>query len=236
MKKAGLNLVIVLALIAPSLQAVHAQDSTAHAVDTTATTPPPPPAESSAPSEPSTFRFNFSAGLAFSSLTTNSYVTKSSSDVGYMVGFSGSTAGNFFIQPGIQFTSYVSNVSFNPNGGAVGADDHFARFNYIRVPVQAGFRLFSRNSAANALPFNVELRLGASGSFLVGTTDIVNGTPFVKDDVESFRPGLVGGLGVQVLFLSLNFEYEAGLSNHFANSKAGDSKLNAFYLIFGGSF
>ena len=156
-----------------------------------------------------------------------------------MVGLTGSTSGNFFLQPGLQFVSYVNTLTYGDSTSTVAQTDHFSRCNYIRIPLQAGFRLFGRSEGGIAPPVNVELRLGASESFLVGATDHVNqgpGEAFVKDDFESMRTGLIVGLGIQVLFLSLNLEYEWGVSNHFSSDASGDATLDALYIVFGGSF
>lgn len=246
MKNTALNLLIVFAMTSITLSQVRSQDSTAvkTAADTVKTaapteTLPPATAEPTSSSDEGGFRFGVTAGMNFSYIGSTPVVPTSQSEIGYMIGVSGSTSGNFFLHPGIQFVSYVNTLTYGDSTATVAQTDHFSRANYIRIPIQAGFRLFGRSSEGIAPPFNVELRLGVSESFLVGATDHINqgpGEAFVSDDFESMRTGLIAGLGVQVLFLSINFEYEWGVTNHFSSDASGDTKLNALYIVFGGSF
>ncbi|HEY6172231.1 MAG TPA: hypothetical protein VIX80_08240 [Candidatus Kapabacteria bacterium] len=258
MHKRAFNLLIVLAMTFATISQVRSQDSTAvkTAADTiktaaptetttpTATTAPAATttaaaSESSSSSSEGGFKFGITAGMNFSYIGSTTIVPTSQSEVGYMVGVSGSTSGNFFLHPALQFVSYVNTLTYGDAATPLTQTVHFSRCNYIRIPIQAGFRLFGRSSEGIAPPFNVELRLGVSESFLVGATDHINqgpGAAFVSDDFESMRTGLIAGLGIQVLFLSINFEYELGVTNHFASERGTDSKLDALYIVFGGSF
>jgi len=253
MHKTAVNLLIVCAMTFAAFSQVRSQDSTAvkttadttkTAAPTETTTPATTTAaatatESSSGSSEGGFRFGVTAGMNFSYIGNTLVVPTSQSEIGYMLGVSGSTSGNFFLHPGIQFASYVNTFTYGDSTSTIAQTEHFSRTNYIRIPVQAGFRLFGRSSEGVAPPFNVEIRLGVSESFLLGATDHINqglGKEFVSDDFESTRTGLIAGLGVQVLFLSINFEYEWGVTNHFSGDASGDTKLNALYIVFGGSF
>lgn len=246
MKKNAMNLLIVLAMTFVTLSEVRSQDSTAvkAAADTVKPTTPTETTTAAASESPSSsdesgFKFGIVTGINFSYIGGSPVVPTNQTEVGYMVGLTGSTSGNFFLQPGLQFVSYVNTLTYGDSTSTVAQTDHFSRCNYIRIPLQAGFRLFGRSEGGIAPPVNVELRLGASESFLVGATDHVNqgpGEAFVKDDFESMRTGLIVGLGIQVLFLSLNLEYEWGVSNHFSSDASGDATLDALYIVFGGSF
>jgi hypothetical protein len=254
MHKRALNLLIVLAMTSITLSQVRSQDSTAvkttaDTVKTAAPTETTTPAatttaaatatESSSSSSEGGFRFGITAGMNFSYIGGSPVIPTNQTEIGYMLGVSGSTTGNFFLHPGIEFASYVNTLTYGDSTAPAAQTVHFSRTNYIRIPLQAGFRLFGRSEGGIAPPFNLELRLGVSESFLVGTTDHVNqglGEAFDSDDFESMRTGLIAGLGVQVLFLSINFEYEWGVTNHFASERGTDAKLDALYIVFGGSF
>ena len=152
-------------------------------------------------------------------------LTDAFSRLGYMIGVRGSLGSNIFFEPAIEFASYGSVITLNDQ------TDHKMRSNYIRVPLQAGVKLFDE------APVNIEVRAGLTESFLVGFTDEVTAgasPAFVKNDISGLRTaGIIGG-GIRVFFLKLDLEYEWGLTNFFKNN--GNSKLNAFYLILGGNF
>jgi hypothetical protein len=155
-------------------------------------------------------------------------ITDAISSLGYMIGVRGSLGANIFFEPAIEFASYGSTITLDLDKQT----DHKMRSNYIRIPLQGGVKVFDE------APVNIEVRAGLSESFLVGFTDAPSGSgsPFLKSDINVARTaGIIGG-GVRVFFLKLDLEYEWGLTNFFANSTYGASKLNALYIILGGNF
>ena len=166
-------------------------------------------------------------GLNFGYYNTVPPVTDAISSLGYMIGIRGSLGDNLFFEPAIEFASYGSTLTDGP----ADITDHKMRSNYIRVPLQAGLKVF------DDAPVNIEVRAGVSESFLVGFTDDVTTGPspaFTKSDIAGTRTaGIIGG-GIKVFFLKLDLEYEWGLTNFFTNN--GNSKLNALYIILGGNF
>jgi hypothetical protein len=161
-------------------------------------------------------------------------ITDAISSLGYMIGVRGSLGSNLFFEPAIEFASYGSTITTfdGLSQDQNSTTDHKMRSNYIRVPLQAGVKVF------DASPINIEVRAGISESFLVGFTDQPSGSgaSFMKSDINVARTaGIIGG-GIRVFFLKLDLEYEWGLTNFFSNSNYGSSKLNALYIILGGNF
>jgi hypothetical protein len=153
------------------------------------------------------------------------------SSLGYMLGARASIGANIFLEPAVEFASYGSTITLDNspiNGYQIGTS-HKMRSNYIRIPIEAGGKIFE------ASPVNVELRVGISESFLVGFTDDAGSAPaFAKSDISLARTGGIIGGGVRVFFLKLDLEYEWALTDFFKDR--GNAKLSALYIILGGNF
>ena len=121
------------------------------------------------------------------------------SRTGFQFGVSYATGGVF----GVIFGGYYSQKGFD-----VANSSDRVRLSYIEVPVMAVVRL----------PFlerTIGPRLygGINGGFEVScsTEGLVSST--FCDETNSFDFGLKGGLGLQVLFIGLDFAYTYGLSD-----------------------
>ncbi len=171
-------------------------------------------------------------GLNFAYVEETPQLLDAASAFGYTLGVAADIGSNLFLQPSVQYSSYGSTVTIP--SASEGDTKHAIRANYIRVPLQAGLRLFE---ASSAIPFNIEGRAGLSQSFLVGFNDRVrsgSGTALSEDDIAGMRTAGIVGAGVRLLFFSLDVEYEFGLTDLFVNN--GSTKLDALYVIFGGNF
>lgn len=146
------------------------------------------------------------------------------SSLGYMIGVQGSVGANIFFEPAVEYASYGSTILMDD------ASRHTMRTNYIRVPLQAGVKVFED------APVNIEVRAGLSESFLTGFTDQSSGPSpaFVKSNINKWRTGAVIGGGVRILFLKLDLEYEWGITDFFSNG-VGPS-FRVFSIILGGNF
>ena len=170
-------------------------------------------------------------GVNFAYVEETPQLLEASSAFGYTLGVAADIGSHLFLQPSLQYSSYGSSVTIP---SAYGDTKHALRVNYIRVPVQAGLRLFEGGSM---IPFNIEGRAGLSQSFRVGFDDKVksgSGSALSEGDIAGMRTAGVVGAGVRLLFFSLDVEYEFGLTDLFVNN--GDTKLDALYIIFGGNF
>ncbi len=170
-------------------------------------------------------QFAVTGGLNYSYFNKVPPVSDAFSSLGYMIGVRGSLGSNFFVEPAIQFTSFGSTLTTSNDATA-----HQMRSNYIRVPLEAGVKLF------DDFPVNLEARAGIGESFLVGYSDQATGKgqPFTRSDINAMRTTAIIGGGVRVLFLKLDVEYEWGLTDFFKNK--GGTDFRAFYIILGGNF
>ena len=171
-------------------------------------------------------QYAVTGGLNFAYFNFTPPITDAISSLGYMIGVRGSLGSNLFFEPAIEFVSYGSTITTLDD-----ATSHQMRSNYIRVPLQAGVKLF------DDFPVNIEARAGIGESFLVGYTDHVAAGPgpaFTKSDINAMRTTAIIGGGIRVFFLKLDLEYEWGLTDFFKNK--GGADFRAFYIILGGNF
>jgi hypothetical protein len=167
-------------------------------------------------------------GINFAYFNSVPPLSDAISSLGYMIGGRASIGANIFLEPAVEYTSYGSTITL-----AGDPTTHKMRSNYIRVPIEAGAKIFEES------PVNIEVRLGLAGSFLVGFTDEPSGSAaaFTKDNISVFRAGGIIGGGVRVFFLKLDLEYEWAMTNFFKdNAGVTDAKQSAFYIILGGNF
>ncbi len=171
-------------------------------------------------------QFGVTGGLNFAYFNQVPPVIDAVSSLGYMLGIRGSVGSNLFFEPSIEYVSFGSTITTLDDGTS-----HQMRSNYIRVPLQAGVKVF------DDFPVNMEIRAGIGESFLVGFTDQVTAGPgpaFGKSDINNMRTtGIIGG-GIRVFFLKFDLEYEWGLTDYFKNR--GGTEFRALYLILGGNF
>lgn len=175
--------------------------------------------------------YRVTGGVNFAYIEERPPLTDAASSLGFMLGVAANVGEHLFLQPSIQYASYGSTVTLP---SVTGDTKHAMRLGFIRVPVQAGLRLFEAESSS---PINLEARAGISESFLIGFSDKVqggSGSELTRDDIAGIRTAGVVGAGVRLLFFSLDIEYEFGLTDIFENSPS--TKLDALYLIFGGNF
>jgi hypothetical protein len=171
-------------------------------------------------------QFGVTGGLNFAYFDKVPPITDAISSLGYMVGIRGSLGSNLFFEPSIEYVSYGSTITTLDD-----ATSHQMRSNFIRVPLQAGVKLF------DDFPVNIEARAGIGESFLVGYTDQVTAGPgpaFTKSDINTMRTTAIIGGGIRIFFLKLDLEYEWGLTDFFKNK--GGTDFRAFYIILGGNF
>ncbi|MEP7235065.1 MAG: outer membrane beta-barrel protein [Ignavibacteriota bacterium] len=171
-------------------------------------------------------QFGVTGGLNFAYFNNVPPVSETFSSLGYMIGLRGSIGSNFFFEPAIEYASFGNTMTTS-----LDATSHQMRSEYIRVPLEAGVKLF------DDFPVNVEARVGIGESFLLGYQDKISsgiGKAFTKSDISPMRTtGIIGG-GIRLFFLKLDLEYEWGLTDFFKNT--GGTDFRAFYIILGGNF
>ncbi len=173
----------------------------------------------SAPAEKPKGRSTFIiyAGPNVSTLRVNSEELSKESKPGYHVGLSWRKSGFFYTQLGVRYNSPVYSVF--PSTGSDSGDHKFS-VSDIDIPITVGLnflggRILGLRAFLGAVPaFNIN----------VGSND----EGFDKDNVNTFIFYGQAGIGVDVLFLSIDIGYNTGFSDLIKNynSKPGQGFVN----------
>ena len=128
---------------------------------------------------------------------------------GFQFGASYATGGVF----GIIVGGYYTEKGFRVTG-----TDEQARLSYIEVPVMGVVRLPFLERTIGPRVYG-----GINGGFEVSCSTEGTVSATFCDETNSFDFGLKGGLGIQVLFIGLDFAYTYGLTDV---AKEEDLKIN----------
>lgn len=165
-------------------------------------------------------------GYSASKLTTNvSDVTKSVKH-NFMAGLFLRVGDKVYLQP---------ELMYHTRGGVLDSAGlkQNVTFKTLEIPLMAGFKLL------NLKVVNLRFMGGPVASFVLDkdvTFDELIQDPFEEADFKNVIWGLDVGLGLDVLFLTLDVRYEFGLNNIYAgesNGKTVDMKNNLFTVGLG---
>lgn len=153
-------------------------------------------------------------GVNFSGVDGNIADFRAEARVGWNAGLDFRLGeGRLFLYPGIQFNNYtarlIQDVSIDP-------DDLLLReettIQALKAPLNLGLRLNRENGLINLF-----VRGGVTPTYVLGLRE-KNGIPFTKDDLNAFTWGANAGLGIDLLFLTIDANYEWGLNDYFSNT------------------
>jgi hypothetical protein len=213
-------------VVAPMDTTVKHVDTTVKHVDTTATSPAAAPAAvattaavATAPTEkpPKKSTFIIYAGPNVSTLHVESADFEKESKTGYHVGLSWRRSGFVFTQLGVRYNSPVYSVF---KQGRADSGDHKFSISDIDVPVTVGLNLLSGRL------LGLRAFISAVPAFNLSVGDNDQGVS--KDNINTFVFYGQVGIGVDVLFLSIDLGYNYGFSDIIKdyNSKPGQGFLN----------
>jgi len=189
------------------------KDTTVTPAATTTQTTESAPAEK--PKGKSTFIIY--AGPNVSTLRVESEELNKESKTGYHIGLSWRKAGFFYTQLGVRYNSPVYSVF---PATASDSGDHKFSVSDIDFPITAGLNFLSGRI------LGLRGFLGVTPAFNIGVGD--NDYDINKDNINTFVFYGQAGIGVDVLFLSIDLGYNYGFSDMIkdVNSKPGQGFLN----------
>jgi hypothetical protein len=198
---------------------VTASDTTITPHDTTGTVTQPaqPTASASAEKPKGRSTFIIYAGPNVSTLRVNSEELNKESKTGYHLGLSWRKSGFFYTQLGVRYNSPVYSVF--PSTGTDSGDHKFS-VSDIDVPITVGLNFLGGRI------LGLRAFLGAVPAFNISVGD--NDEGFDKENVNTFIFYGQAGIGVDVLFLSIDIGYNTGFSDLIKNynSKPGQGFVN----------
>jgi len=140
---------------------------------------------------------------------------------GYQFGGGVLIGDKFYVEPGIQFGRSSKTITVTEDGETSG-DVAFDQ-NFVKIPVYAGYHILGHESDMFALRLFAGPSVSIPGKITSGEEHIG------KDEINSAIWAVDGGVGLDILFLFVEFNYEYSFSDHFVNGES-DAKHTAFFI------
>lgn len=170
-------------------------------------------------------KVNPKVGLNFSALTADGEIIESDGlRVGYNAGLDfriGESENWFYFQPGLHYYSVGAKLVINNNNPAEVRD--IIAINSLKLPMDGGLYLTGTDGA-----LRVRVNAGLVPTILMSVED--NDLFLGKEDFKTFGLGFNAGLGLDLTILTLDFNYEAGITEVF---EAGAARNNIFSISAG---
>ncbi|MGB3587769.1 MAG: hypothetical protein WBA23_14575, partial [Tunicatimonas sp.] len=126
----------------------------------------------------------------------------------------------FFLQPGVHYYSISAQLINDANAERI---DDVVTINSLKVPLNGGVYLTGTDGV-----LAVRLNGGVVPTLMLGVED--NNLGLDGDDFSSFNLGLNAGIGIDLLFFTLDIGYEWGLTEFF---EAGEGRNRIFGVSLG---
>jgi hypothetical protein len=170
-------------------------------------------------------------GVNFSSLTTDPEEFDSEGRLGWHFGANLRIGDKFYFQPGLHYAQLNSSVT-SLEDDQIDENSFESNIGVIRIPLLAGARLLSTEKKED--PFNINLHAGLAMEFVVDEEN----TLLTENSFTSPLFAIVVGAGVEILFLTLDIDYEIGLTPVFDTDIEfiENPTNNAFIISLGGKF
>lgn len=156
-------------------------------------------------------------GINFASITNPPTASDWKAQAGYQFGGAVLIGDKFYVEPGIQFVR---------NSRVITPDDldefDFSQ-NLVKVPVYAGYHLLGHESGPLALRVFAGPAVSVAGKIKKGEDQIT------KDDIKNAHWMVDAGIGVDILFLFVEFNYEYAFTPYFTDD-AFDSRHSGFLI------
>ncbi len=180
-------------------------------------------------------------GVTMNKLTANISDVVEAAKTGYQLGAFVRIGDKWHLQPEVYFTAKPGQIEFttpsldNPNEKFNITEE--ITFQSFDIPVLVGFRLLKIPGG------NIRLQAGPVASFVTNTKITISkdGVELPEDQIfdsfNDFNWAAQFGVGVDVLFLTIDLRYELGLSNLYNKSVTTNEdrtyKNNVFFLSVG---
>lgn len=157
--------------------------------------------------------------------TNFSTFTDGDSDVsakaGYQIGAGLLIGDKFYVEPGLQFVKNSKTFTVEQAG-----DITFTQ-SFVKIPVYLGYHILGSESDPIALRLFAGPAISISGS--IGGDDDAH--QITKDDVKNAVWAIDAGVGLDILFLFVEVNYERAFTDHFSDVFFNSNPKNSTFLI-----
>lgn len=163
------------------------------------------------------FEIKAGGGINFSTLTSPPEGTDVAANLGYQFGAGVLIGDKFYVEPGFQFLRNSRTIT--PE-----TEDQFDfDQNFLKIPVYAGYHLLGHEKGPLALRLFAGPAVSIAGKVKKGEDQIT------KDDVKNALWMVDAGLGVDIFFFFVEFNYEYSFNKYF-ESDSYDSNHSGFLI------
>lgn len=163
---------------------------------------------------------NPKVGVNLSAVDGNLGDLQAAAKVGWNAGVDFRVGGKkLFLSPGLHFNNYTARL--------VNDIDTDTQLNFkdettiqaLKAPVNIGFDITGKKQL-----LNLYLKGGVTPTMILAVNEKA-GIPFSKDDLKTFSWGANVGLGMDITILTVDLNYEIGMSDYFANTTGRNNVL-----------
>ena len=163
---------------------------------------------------------NPKVGVNLSAVDGNLGDLQAAAKVGWNAGVDFRIGGKkLFLSPGLHFNNYTARL--------VNDIDTDTQLNFkdettiqaLKAPVNIGFDITGKKQL-----LNLYLKGGVTPTMILAVNEKA-GIPFSKDDLKTFSWGANVGLGMDITILTVDLNYEIGMSDYFANTTGRNNVL-----------
>jgi hypothetical protein len=173
------------------------------------------------------FALGIKIGYNANKLSSNLDTIKSQFNSGFHVGIWSRFGKRFYVAPELQYT--MSGAVFN-NEGSLSTTDWKQKVTIgsFDIPVMVGFKIIH----SDFLTWRIEV--GPEASFVVNKkikdeTSVIG--PITDANINSMNWYVLGGTGIDILFLKLDIRYQAGLNELIQDLDSYDFSKNQMFVI-----
>lgn len=127
--------------------------------------------------------------------------------------------GIIFLNPGAHFYSYSARLIQEVNDPDDVKLSEETQIQNLRLPVNIGIRLTGTDGL-----LQLHAKGGVTSSYVLGVNE-KEGFAFDKDSLKDWTFGANVGVGLDILFLTADINYEIGLTDYFADAEGRNNML-----------
>jgi hypothetical protein len=163
---------------------------------------------------------NPKVGVNLSAVDGNLGDLQAAAKVGWNAGVDLRVGGKkVFLNPGLHFYNYTARLVNDINTDTQLNFRDETTIQAIKAPINIGFDLTGKKQLLNLF-----LKGGVTPTMVMAVNEKA-GIPFSKDDLKTFAWGANVGLGLDITILTVDLNYEIGMSDYFANTAGRNNVL-----------